>query len=101
MKDDPASFYILYSSKLDRYYSGITTDEIQIRIFKHNTSFHGKHFTSVANDWEARFVIQWDSYSNARKTELYVKRMKSRKFIEKIINDPAERDILIELIKNS
>jgi putative endonuclease len=101
MKSIATTFYILYSATLDRYYSGITTEEIQTRIAKHNISFHGSHFTSSAKDWELRLLTPCETYNIARKTELYVKRMKSRKFIEKIIQDPLERDILISKIKSN
>jgi putative endonuclease len=101
MKDLPAFFYVIYSPSIDRYYSGITTEEIQTRLFKHNSSFHGSHFTSAASDWELRLLISCDSYTIARKIELYVKRMKSRKFIEKIIQDSTERDFLISKIKST
>ncbi len=100
MKDGPAFFYVLYSPSVDRYYSGITSDDIQSRLQKHNSSFYGVHFTSQASDWEIRLLIPFDTYSLARKTELYVKRMKSRKFIEKIINDPTQQALLIETIKS-
>ena len=96
MKGKPASFYIVYSPSLDRYYIGITTDDVQFRLEKHNSSFYGIHYTSRAKDWELKLVICCVSYSVARKTELYVKKMKSRNFIERIIKDTNERNSLIE-----
>ncbi len=101
MKGKSASFYILFSSSINRYYSGITTDDVDSRLLKHNTSHYGSHYTTAAHDWELRMQIHCDSYSMARKMELYVKRMKSRKFIEKIIEDPKQRALLIETIKNT
>ena len=95
MKGKPAAFYILYSPSLDKYYSGITTTDLGSRLQKHNNSAYGSHFTSHANDWELRLNIPCEDYSMARKIEMYLKRMKSRKFIEKIINDKAEKEILI------
>lgn len=100
MKGKPASFYILYSALIDRYYSGITAGDIQSRVIKHNTSYYGSHLTTQAQDWELRLEITCDSYSMARKIELYVKRMKSRRFIEKIIYDINERDILLAKFKS-
>ncbi len=100
MSENPASFYILFSQTLNKYYCGITTEDIQSRLHKHNSSYHGRHFTSAAIDWEVRLIIPCDSYSIARKTELYVKRMKSRKFIEKIINDKTELATLLDEMKS-
>jgi putative endonuclease len=95
MKGKPAAFYILYSPSLDKYYSGLTTTNIEDRLRKHNTSSYGSHFTSSAIDWVLRLNIHTQDYSTARKMEIYVKRMKSRKFIEKIINSQTERELFI------
>ena len=94
MKGKPAAFYILYSPSLDKYYSGITTTDPESRLHKHNNSSYGYHYTSQVNDWELRLNIPCDNYSMARKIEMYLKRMKSRKFIEKIINDEKEMEVL-------
>lgn len=95
------SFYILYSKTVNKYYSGITSEDIQSRIDKHNSSYYGHKYTSAAKDWELRLEIKCASYSIARKTELYVKRMKSRIFIEKIISNENERNIMIDRILNT
>src|SRR6266478_2603279 len=94
-----ASLYILFSPSLNRYYIGITNDDVQFRIEKHNSSYYGKHFTSAADDWELKLEIKCDSYSSARRMELFIKRMKSKKFIEKIISSIAEKEKLIERIE--
>ena len=96
MKDGIAIFYILYSPSLDRYYTGITTTDIESRIQKHNASTYGRHYTSQTSDWQLRLDIPCATYAIARKMELYVKRMKSRKFIEKIINDPYQKELFIK-----
>jgi putative endonuclease len=76
-----ASLYIIYSKSIDRYYVGITSEAV------------------LANDWELKLHINCDDYSEARRMELYLKRMKSRKFIEKIILDKEEQKSLINKIK--
>jgi putative endonuclease len=101
MMNNKTSFYILYSKTLNKYYSGITSEDIQSRIDKHNSSYYGHKFTSAAKDWELRLEIRCESYTIARKTELYVKRMKSRKFIEKIITNEEERNVLIQTISST
>ena len=40
--------YILYSSKLDRFYVG-HTENIELRLIQHNNGISA--FTSKANDW--------------------------------------------------
>ncbi len=79
---DKVSFYILFSKSINTYYSGITTEDIESRIIKHNTSQYGHKYTSAATDWELKRLIPCDRYSIARKTELYTKQMKSRTFTE-------------------
>jgi putative endonuclease len=92
--------YIIYSNKIDRFYIGITSENVADRIIKHNSSAYGRHFTSAANDWEIKLYIACENYSIARKMELYIKRMKSRVFINKIIDSEVEREKLISIIKS-
>ena len=89
------AFYIIHSISLDKYYCGITHDDVDSRVLKHNEGTYGNHFTSIANDWRIKLIIQCSSFAHARRLELFVKRMKSRKFIERLIN---END-LVEAIK--
>jgi putative endonuclease len=95
------SFYILFSRSLNKYYVGITSDSVSSRLIKHNTSSYGSRYTSQAKDWELKCEIICDSFSEARKMELYVKRMKSKIFIEKIIGDEGERKKLLDKIKST
>jgi GIY-YIG catalytic domain len=44
------SFYILFSSNLDKYYIGHTGDDITERIRKHNSNHKG--FTGKVGDWK-------------------------------------------------
>ncbi len=76
--------YILLSPSRNKYYVGSTHTSLKERIVKHNTSYYGKHFTSQTSDWELYHAIQFDSYDLARKCELHVKKMKSRKYIENL-----------------
>ena len=92
-----ASAYILYSKKGDSYYVGVTTESATSRLHKHNNSIYGNHFTSKATDWQLRLEIGCENFSEARKIELYIKGMKSRKFIEKLIGNDEE----IERLKRS
>ena len=43
--------YIIYSEKLDRFYIGITQEDIVLRIINHNTKAYGTKYTSQTNDW--------------------------------------------------
>jgi putative endonuclease len=77
--------YILYSEKFNKYYVGHSDDPWR-RINEHN---HGKFhkFTSDYRPWEIAAVFRvGDDRGTALKTEKWIKKQKSRKLIEKLID---------------
>ena len=76
--------YILYSPSRGNYYVGITTETIEARIHKHNTSFHGQHLTSVANDWEYYHVIFCSCKTQMLQIEKHIKKMKSKVYLQNL-----------------
>ncbi len=79
--------YILYSKQINKFYIGATHDEIETRLMNHNTSkYGGKSYTSKTNDWELKLAIEAIDYSHAVRIERKIKSMKSRKYIESLIN---------------
>ena len=78
--------YILFSEKLNRYYVG-TTDDVARRLFEHNSGFYDGVFTSKGIPWRLCLSYSCDTSDKAYALERFVKRMKSRKFIEKILDD--------------
>ena len=88
--------YILHSNKLDRYYVGVTCENLEDRIKKHNNRSYGSHrYTAVSNDWLLFLHIDAEEYSQAIRLERKIKSMKSRKYIENLKRYPD----LIEKIK--
>jgi putative endonuclease len=77
-------FYIIYSKLLDKYYVGESEYPTR-RVELHNGHYFKKAFTKSANDWALKLVFECENKGKAQKLERFVKRMKSRKFIEKII----------------
>ena len=75
-----ATVYILYSPKLDRFYTGSCLN-LEIRLEEHMSKKFIDGFTRKANDWELFFSIDSLSYNQARKIELHIKKMKSKKYI--------------------
>ena len=95
------NLYILFSETRKKYYVGITTEATENRLKKHNESIYGKNsFTSTVNDWSVVLDLEVDSIEIARKMESYIKKMKSRKFIEKIVFDVNERNVFINKFLN-
>jgi putative endonuclease len=73
--------YILFSVKLNKYYIGACTD-INRRLHEHNTG-HSK-FTSTGSPWVLKYSEIFETLQEAKKRELYIKKMKSRKYIESL-----------------
>ena len=78
--------YILYSPTINKYYVGETKDLDQ-RLIEHRTRFFKGSFTSQTNDWELRLSLLFENINQARKAEFFIKRMNSKVFIEKLIED--------------
>lgn len=78
--------YILYSSMADKYYVGETNDPI-IRLHQHNNSYFKGSYTGQAQDWECKLLLEFESRIQARQAEIFIKKMKSRVFIERLFID--------------
>ena len=76
--------YILHSKLNGRYYIGHTSN-IEKRLLEHNAGL--TYSTRNYAPWEVVFQRNFDSKGLAQHIELKIKRMKSRKFIEKLINN--------------
>jgi len=89
--------YILFSPSLKKFYTGITQESVASRLQKHNFHFYGNHhFTAKASDWELFLTIEVNSFSHARRIDLYIKRMKSSSFIRKLKENPEQLKTLIQ-----
>jgi putative endonuclease len=86
--------YILHSKSKDKYYIGETSD-IDFRLKLHNSHHFKSSFTKIAEDWNIVLQFECITKNDALYLETFIKRMKSKKFIQKIIND---NDILSDII---
>jgi putative endonuclease len=68
--------------ELDQYYVG-HTENLEDRIYRHVNS--GSKATKKAKDWRLVYKEAFDTRSAAMNRETYIKRQKSRKFIEHLI----------------
>jgi putative endonuclease len=73
--------YILYSVKLNKIYIGACTDP-ERRLYEHNIG-HSK-FSAIGIPWILKHSKSFPNLQEAKKRELYIKRMKSRKYIESL-----------------
>jgi putative endonuclease len=78
--------YILYSESSDIYYVGYTTD-IERRLMEHNEiSEHS--FTSKHRPWQLKVLLYvGEKLEIALELERFIKRQKSRNFIERFIDE--------------
>ncbi|MBX2980766.1 MAG: GIY-YIG nuclease family protein [Flavobacteriales bacterium] len=67
----PATFYILFSQQLDRYYIGHTTEHIEERLRKHLANHQS--WTSRAKDWQLVYSEVHPDKSAAYQREREVK----------------------------
>ncbi|GET30624.1 GIY-YIG nuclease family protein [Prolixibacter sp. SD074] len=85
--------YILYSPSSDIYYVG-STDDVERRLEEHN-HLSENSFTSKHRPWDLKVAFDVShSRTVALKIEKHIKRQKSRKYIEDII----ERNSIERLI---
>ncbi len=89
-----ASVYILFSKKLNRFYTGSCLNLSQ-RLDEHLHGIYNDSFTSKATDWELFLHIDDLKYRQARLIELHIKRMKSGKYIQNLSKYP---EIVVKLV---
>lgn len=76
--------YILQSEKDGTYYVG-STNNLEQRIRRHNSG--GSRYTKSKTPWKIVYKEVYDTLSEAKKREYYIKSLKSKIAIEKLINN--------------
>ncbi len=87
--------YILHSKTKNKFYVG-ATNNLSRRISEHNSG--QSKSTKHGKPWELVFVATFENFSDARKLETRIKKMKSKKFIQELINSDLNQ---INLFKHS
>jgi putative endonuclease len=75
--------YILFSEILQKFYIGFTSDDVNIRLYKHLASKKG--FTAKAKDWKIVYTEQFTTKKEAMVREKQLKNWKSNKRITELI----------------
>lgn len=75
--------YILFSEKLNRHYTGATTN-IDVRMDFHENAENHK-YTHRANDWKQIFTLECDNKAQMLAIEKHIKSMKSKVYIQNLI----------------
>jgi putative endonuclease len=74
--------YIIYSEKIDRYYTGITED-LPWRLERHNQGWG--RYTKRGIPWKVVYAETFVTKSAALKREREIKNRKSKKYIKTLI----------------
>ncbi|MFD2288131.1 GIY-YIG nuclease family protein [Pedobacter petrophilus] len=90
-----ATVYILFSGKLNRFYTGSCLDVLE-RLQSHKDKIFTDSFTSKTDDWELFFTINDLDYKQFRLIELHIKKMKSVIYIKNLKQYPELVAKLIE-----
>ena len=80
--------YILFSQATQRYYIGESAFP-EKRLEDHNKAKYASASTRFTSDWVIRKLIRCRNRTDALKIERYIKSMKSRRFIEQLINEAS------------
>ena len=76
-----STVYILFSTKINKFYIGFTTTALEERLQKHNHEYYENKFTAKGIPWEVYLEIKCNANNQARKIETFTKKMKSKNFI--------------------
>jgi putative endonuclease len=79
--------YILYSPSVDKYYVG-STEDLERRFSEHNSG--RSPYTKTGSPWLLKWQTAFNTRTEATKLEASIKRKKSRKYIEWLIDSQAE-----------
>ena len=92
------SIYIIYSNSADRYYIGYSKN-VPKRVEKHNSSPF-KTYTSKYRPWVLKVSFNvGEDRGIALKIEKFIKKQKSRIFIEKIIDNIDNDEFISQLVR--
>ena len=75
--------YILYSANYDRFYVG-QCEDVTVRLQRHNDK--GVPSTRPYVPWQLVYYEEYSSRAEASNRELEIKKKKSRKYIEFLVN---------------
>ncbi|MEH3112009.1 GIY-YIG nuclease family protein [Pedobacter terrae] len=90
--------YVLYSKVSDLYYVGYTSDYIR-RLEEHNSLSVGT-YTSKHRPWHLEAVFSCGTVeADAIRFERFIKRQKSRRLIERIVQGEMLTGILAQLVR--
>jgi len=96
-----ACCYIIFSQKLNHFYTGTCHENLTERIRKHNDHSYGNHrYTAAANDWSLFLEIPAHDFPHAARMERSIKSMKSSVYIQNLKKYPELLQKLFDKTSN-
>lgn len=96
----PYSIYILFSEKADKYYVGQTSD-LQKRVRDHNHPTINSKYTAKYIPWKLCFsAYVSEERGDAIRVEQFIKKQKSRLFLQKIIQSGSDPSFFQNMTEN-
>jgi len=92
--------YILYSKKIEKNYIGFTENFNQ-RLNFHLNDSQARKFTYKSDDWVLIYELKCSSKQQALSIEKHIKSMKSKKYIQNLIEYPEISQELLDKYKKS
>ena len=83
---------------MDKHYIGFTENLIQ-RLEFHLNESQKRKFTYTSDDWELIFTIECETKHQGLSIEKYIKSMKSRIYIQNLLQYPEMKFKLLEKYK--
>ena len=83
--------YVLWSEKIQKRYVGSTKD-IDVRLKEHNSG--GNKFTKGGIPWVKIYEEKYETVTNARKRELYLKTGIGRKYLDRILKNRRDARVV-------
>jgi putative endonuclease len=80
--------YIIYSTKLSRFYTGSTSKNPEVRLEMHNSVYYENKFTERGIPWTLFLTIECSSRKQAERIEHHIKKMKSKVFMHNLKKYP-------------
>ena len=92
--------YILYSTRSDKYYVGLTSD-INRRLEEHNNPSVFNKYSAKHIPWELKVSFECShSRGDGLLVERFIKKQKSRIFLEKLIEQKGNAAFFSSLVNN-
>ena len=94
-----ATVYILHSKKIDKFYTGFTTESIEQRLEKHNNNYYENKWTKQGQPWAVFYILECEHLKQAQSIEMHIKKMKSKKYIDNLSQYPEMGQKLLDQYK--